>query len=63
MFKKKKMPVLAITVGALAAFGAYSMARTVKECCLEKMKKMACILKKHGVESTQTESTEDKGGY
>ena len=46
MFKKKKRPILAIAVGALAVFGAYSMVCSLKNCCLEKMQMISGMFKK-----------------
>ena len=44
MFGKKKSPVFAIAIGALAVFGAYSMVAAVKNCCTEKMKMMTNLV-------------------
>ena len=46
--KKRRMPYLAAGVGALAAFGAYSIFKSVRECCcgtVEKLKNR--IMKKN----------------
>ena len=51
--KKKAHPALAIGIGAMAIYGAYSMVSCVKDMCCEKMKKMSKLMKKK-------ENTEEK---
>lgn len=44
--KKRNMPYLAAGVGALAAYGAYSIFKSMRECCEGKIEKMKCAMKK-----------------
>ena len=44
--KKRRMPYLAAGVGALAAFGAYSIFKSMRECCRGKIEKMKNAVKK-----------------
>jgi hypothetical protein len=44
--KKKHHPTLALGIGALAVYGAYSMVKCVKDGCVCKMSKMKNIFKK-----------------
>lgn len=44
--KKKKNPAVAIGVGALALYGAYSMVCCVKNICCEKGKMLTNMFKK-----------------
>ena len=44
--KKKKNPAFAIALGAFAAYGVYSMVSSVKECCTEKCKALANMMRR-----------------
>ena len=44
--KKKAHPALAIGIGAMAIYGAYSMVSAVKDMCVDKAKRLSSILKK-----------------
>ena len=45
MFKKKKSPIFAVAIGALAVFGAYSMVSSVKGCLCKKAEKLMNMFK------------------
>ena len=45
--KKKARPMLAIGVGAMALYGAYSAVCSVKEMCVEKANMLTNVLKKN----------------
>lgn len=63
MFGKKKSPVFAIAVGALAVFGAYSMVAAVKNCCTEKMKMMTNMMKRRDCASACECEGDEESGY
>ena len=44
--KKKRRPLLAIAVGAMAIYGAYSVVRCAKDACCEKAKMLTKVFKK-----------------
>ncbi len=44
--KKKMHPIMAIGVGAMALYGAYSVVHCVKEACMEKGKMITKVFKK-----------------
>lgn len=43
--KKKKHPLLAMAVGGMAMYGAYSAVNSMKCCCMEKMNSMMTMMK------------------
>lgn len=44
--KKKRRPLLAIGIGAMAIYGAYSVVRCAKDACCEKAKMLTKAFKK-----------------
>lgn len=44
--KKKGRPLLAIGVGAMALYGAYSVVRSMKETCCKKAEMLTKVIKK-----------------
>ncbi|MBE6536674.1 MAG: hypothetical protein E7673_01850 [Ruminococcaceae bacterium] len=53
--KKKMRPLLAIGVGAMAIYGAYSVVKCVKETCCEKAKMLTKVIKKKEKEKKNSE--------
>lgn len=45
--KKKKHPLLAVSIGAMALFGAYSLVTAACDMCREKTKTLMRAMKKH----------------
>ena len=44
--KKRSRPLLAVGIGAMALYGAYSMVRCMKENCAEKLEMLTKVIKK-----------------
>lgn len=44
--KKKARPLLAMSIGAMAIYGAYSAVHSIKEACIEKTKMLTKAFKK-----------------
>lgn len=44
--KKKRRPLLAIAIGGMAIYGAYSMVKCAKDTCCEKAKMLTKAFKK-----------------
>lgn len=44
--KKKTRPLLALSIGAMAIYGAYSAVHSIKEACSEKAKMLTKAFKK-----------------
>lgn len=59
--KKKSRPLLAIGVGAMAIYGAYSVVRCMKESCCEKLGMLTRVVKK-GKNKEKTPSDECENG-
>ena len=57
--RKKMRPIVAIGIGAMAVYGAYSVVCSVKECCHEKMKMITKVFKKKE-NSAQEAAKEDE---
>jgi len=53
--KKKRHPMLALGVGALAVYGAYSVVKGAKDACVCKMSKMKNMFKKKGCECADSD--------
>ena len=61
--KKKSRPLLAIGVGALAVYGAYSMVAGAKNICCEKAKMLTNVFKKREKCEEMTDCTDDECGF
>lgn len=57
--KKKKHPLLAVSVGAMALFGAYSLVTAACDMCREKTKTLMRAMKKHKCSDSCTCSDDD----
>ena len=55
--KKKMRPLLALSIGAMAIYGAYSAVSSIKEACTEKAKMLTKAFKKK--EKSQKSSCDD----